>query len=126
MLGYSPVNILILPFAVLIPFVKPSPWLNCALTKVQYCIYLLLTFVVFMVINVCLIPFAYVSSMHFKINAILREDCYKGQLLKAQSMIFFFVCGIPILATTALADGFYFWKNSFRTDLKQIVIDTEG
>jgi len=78
LLGYAPISMVILPFTVLIPFVKPSPWLNNALTMIQYGFYLLMTFSVFMVINISLIPFAYAYSVQFKMNTMLREETYKG------------------------------------------------
>lgn len=92
--------------------------------KVQYVMFMMFFFVIFVVSSVVLIPVAYVVCIFDKLKTI---DQQPNLMEKIKNNFSFLPFGLIILSFDVLADMFYFWKNNFRPmeDLKQIIIIKE-
>jgi hypothetical protein len=79
--------------------------------KVQYIIFMLIFFMIFVVVSAALIPFAYVIGMVVKLSAYKQSDSIYDKITKN---FIFIPLGLPILCLDLVSDLFYFWKNNFR------------
>ena len=84
-------------------------------------------FVVFIVVSIILVPFAYVKSVVFKLRALftMKHPSHKDYNQAIYGFAFFIFTGIFTLLLDVIADSYNFWKNNFRSELKKIVVETE-
>ena len=90
--------------------------------RIQYCIYMSLSFLSFIVTSIALIPFAWVIGIVDKLRNLHIYHTHQEQFLNVYLFIPF---GIPILLLDFIADIIYFWKNNFRVNLRKIIIEKE-
>lgn len=86
---------------------------------IQYVIFMLIFNALFIVVSLILIPFAYFVGVMDKIKTMSQQKDPKQKLM---NNLMFIPFGFIILVFDTLADCMYFWKNNFRTDLKEIII----
>jgi len=97
--------------------------INRLVMQLQYTIFMILPFSIFVVLSFILIPFAYVFGCIDKIRYLLSPyGVFKNKAIQAVLFCFF---GLIILVLDTLTDVFYFWKNNFRQDLQKIIIFEE-
>jgi len=84
----------------------------------QYCIFMMILFLIFVVVSVVLIPFAWIVGIIDKLSAKNANTDKMDEICK----YLFIPFGPIILFLDLLADLSYFWKNNFRTDLKKNII----
>lgn len=84
----------------------------------QYCMFMLIFKVAFIVVSQLLIPLAWIIGIFDKLGT-LSSNHGKEKLMNNFAFIFF---GPIILELDFLADLVYFWKNNFRIELKEIII----
>ena len=117
-----PINIIQIPFIPLAMILKrDDPWLllmNSFLMQVQYFILMSIIFAAFLVVSLVLIPFAWVRGIYDKIQQKNTNYNRTDQVFN----LLFIPFGPFILLLDLIADVIYFWKNSFRTDLKMNII----
>lgn len=109
-----------LPFALLLSPTNPiNSMLNKILTKVQYIIFMMLLFLVFLGVNLILLPFAYIVGVLDKMKTLKDQTSFQEMLT---NNLLFIPFGVPILLCDLLADLAYFWIYNFNIDLKKIII----
>ena len=119
----SLVQLPFVPVALSLPYGSPQlRTLNNVVMQIQYCIFMLFAFAVFVATSFLLIPIAWFSGIIDKLNSL---SDLKTKQEKIELVYLFIPLGIPILILDSIADIFYFWKNNFRTNLKKIIIDRE-
>lgn len=92
--------------------------LNEYIMIAQYIIFMLIFKVAFIVVSQALIPVAWIIGIFDKLATMKSVD---GREKLTNNIAFIFL-GPIILELDFLADCFYFWKNNFRTELKEIII----
>lgn len=86
---------------------------------------MLLMFTQFLVVSILLLPIAYMKSLIFKVQKLLKETDSRQVAKRAIVVAEFAVLGPVLMILTFMADCAYFWINNFRTHLKKIVIEVE-
>jgi hypothetical protein len=109
-----------IPAAVLLR--KGHPMLimiNDYIMKIQYCMFMLVFFAIFIVVSIVLIPVAWVMGCIDKSKHPSRD--------KMDNIVnlMFFIIGPVILFFDVIADLYYFWMNNFRQNLLQNIIAKE-
>ena len=121
-----PINVIQIPFIPLsFCFREGMPnliALNKFLLQIQYTIFMMFFFVVFLLISVVLIPAAWIIGIIDKVNNL--QNMTSGTE-KCMNLGIFVPFGIVILMFDTLVDLTYFWKNNFRDDLKKTIIVKE-
>ena len=92
---------------------------NRLLMQTQYSIFMLVFYSLFIIVSICLIPFAWVFGIIDKVKSQTSSTPLKEKIL---NFGLFIPLGIPILFLDTLCDFYYFWKNNFRRDLQKIII----
>ena len=124
--GLSPLNVVFLPLVPLGLILPPSPKFNRFVMLTQYLVLMLIMFTFFAIFSACILPFAYLSSLVYKIQQIfVANQAAKYQVIQSLKTLVFLIFGIPIMLTTFIADCIYFWTNMFRKNLKKIVIERD-
>lgn len=80
--------------------------------QVQYVMFMMIFFGVFMVVSVLATPAAYFVCMFDKIKTIGQQTSLEE---KIKNNLIFIPFGLPILYFDLIADMFYFWKNNFKS-----------
>jgi len=123
--GIPPFNIVQVPFIPLaLWFKKYDRWLikmNSMLLKLQYCIFMLMFFLIFIVVSFALIPIAWIVGIFDK----LKASSSNYNKVDKMCNYLFIPFGPIILVFNVLCDLNYFWKNNFRDELKQNIIQKE-
>ena len=93
--------------------------MNDSIMKIQYCIFMLVFFVIFIVVSIILIPVAWVMGIIDKLKHPSKD--------KVDNIVnmSFFIIGPVILVFDVIADLYYFWLNNFRQNLLQNIIAKE-
>ena len=117
-----PINAIQFPFfplAMSLRYMTPSLiTFNEYIMIAQYCIFMIIFKVVFIITAQLLIPFAWIIGIFDKLRT-LNDNYGREKLL---NNICFIVLGPIILELDFIADCYWFWKNNFRTELKVIII----
>ena len=90
--------------------------------RVQYVLFMMIMFLLFIVYSVALIPFAWIFGIIDKIKTLKTLNSPKDRFM---NVFIFIPFGIPILCLDCIADLYYFWANSFKQNLKKIIIERE-
>lgn len=85
----------------------------------SYCTFMLICFGIFMCVSIALIPFAWIVGIYDK---SVKSNTQNMTTMDKLINYLFIPFGPLILFADLMADFFYFWKNNFRTDLKQNII----
>lgn len=126
LLVMAPLNIVVLPFAPLALFMKPSPRMNNILMVMQYSVFIILVCVIFMIGCVLMLPIAYFKSLSIKAQKLLLATSLRNKFLHLFKLVGFLAAGIPILTLNLVNDFYYFWLNNFRSELKKIIIERQN
>ena len=95
--------------------------MNDGLMKLQYTIFMMILFMVFVLVSVVLMPLAWVVGCIDKFTS--RNSTYSST--DNVMNLLFIPFGLVILSLDLLADIVYFWTNSFRQGLKLKIIEKE-
>lgn len=123
-----PLNVIQLPFFLPALFLRRGSTLlynlNRYCMRLQYCMFMLLFFSIYLAVSMVLFPLALLIGIADKLKTIGAQKSENERLL---NNVLFLPFGAAILAFDFLADIWYFWMNSFRhsTTLKQIIIPKE-
>lgn len=123
LLSMTPLNIVVLPAVPFALFCQPSELLNKSLIMLQYCMYIVVIYAIFLFGSLILFPFAFLRAVYNKFSKITRAIDTKEALISLSEFIIFLIFGLFSMALSLLADGYYFWVNNFRTELKKIIIN---
>ena len=109
-----------IPFAALMRrghplLIKMNNWIM----KIQYCLFMMVFFLIFIVVSVMLIPVAWCMGIIDKLKHPSKD---KFDNIVNMSFI---LLGPVILTFDVLADLYYFWINNFREDLLKNIIAKE-
>ena len=121
----APMNIVILPFVPFAMFMKPNVSTNTMLTILQYSVFIIIIYSIFMIISCLLIPFAYMKSLGIKIQYFLRASSIKDKIITLFQLVIYLAAGIPMLVMCMFSDFYYFCANNFRSNLKKIIIEKQ-
>lgn len=91
----------------------------------QYFMFMILPFTLFLVLSVILIPVAYLVGVSDKINAIKVSKLFDKSQLYINLAVFVLFGPFILVLDLVVGDIYYFWMNSFRRDLKKCVIKKE-
>ena len=109
------------PIALYLPYGNETlAFINNLVMQIQYSIYMLFSFAVFLITSFMLIPFAWVVGIIDKLSSLSNLRTHQEKIVNVYLFIPF---GIPILLFDFVADIFYFWKNNFKLHLKKIIIE---
>ena len=110
-----PVNLIQLPFIPFVLLFRKGDFkivkINMILMKMQYFIIMSVFLLFFIFISLSLVPFAWMLRIYEKTVSDTPEK------EKRKEVALYVVTGLPILVLFTCFDAFYFFKNSFRTDL---------
>ena len=124
-----PLSFVQLPFIPLsMIFPKESETLrsiNMFVGQMQYFMFMVLPFSLFMMVSLVLIPFAYLVGIGDKIFAIKTSKLFNKNHLYVNLLVFVVLGPIILLFDIMIGDVYYFWMNSFRRELKKCVIKKE-
>ena len=67
LLTMTPVNLVVLPFVPYALFTKPSPRLNKIIMVLQYSVFIVICYLVFLAGSICMIPFAFLKCITSKL-----------------------------------------------------------
>jgi hypothetical protein len=123
LLTMVPLNVIILPFVPYAIFKKPSAKLNTAILILQYSVFIILIYVIFLMGSCIMIPFAYLKSLGMKAQNLMKANILNEKIYNGVKLLIFLVFGIPILLVNQFTDFYYFWANNFRSNLKLIIIE---
>jgi hypothetical protein len=123
LLAMTPLNVIILPFVPYGILAKPSPQMNIFMTILQYAVFIVIIYMMFLIGSVLFLPFAYIKSCAIKFKMVLSGSDTKDMGIKLAICIGFVILGIPSLSLNLISDFFYFWANNFRSNLKKIIIE---
>ena len=90
--------------------------------KIQYCMFTIVFFILFVIVSFGLMPFAYLMGI---IDKFKNRNMTTDKIDKIINMSFI-LTGPLILVLDTITDVYYFWMNNFRTDLKVIIITREA
>jgi len=119
----APLNIVVLPFVPSAIFTKPSVKLNVFLTVLQYSVFIVLIYLVFLMGSTILIPFAYFKTVGLKFQQVMKGGTLKEKLMGGVMLLGFVGIGPILLLMNLFSDFYYFWANNFRSNLKKIIIE---
>ena len=125
LLTMTPLNVVIFPFLPYGLLTKPSPNINIMLTILQYAVFIVIIYVMFLIGSIVFMPFAFIKSAALKFKVFLGAHEPKDQMLKFIYFCGFLILGIPSLTLNLISDFFYFWANNFRSNLRKIVIEKQ-
>lgn len=80
-------------------------------------------YLIFLVASIGMLPLAFLFSLLVKIKKLQTASSSREMCAVLGNILFFLILGLPLLTLSLVADFFYFWKNNFRTGLKQVVIE---
>ena len=134
-MGTPPMNVLAVPLLPVYFFVKNQDTLislNDKFTRVQYLPLAIIFTAIFAVLNLCIVPFAYLSALIKKVNlALNRQERLQSELSKHTEVDnpfsdfgLFLLLGLPMLVVSALLDTLYFMGNLYRDDVKELGYET--
>lgn len=123
LLAMTPLNVIILPFVPYGILAKPSPQMNIFMTILQYAVFIVIIYVMFLIGSILFFPFAYIKSCAIKFKIVLGGSDTKDMGIKLAIFLTFVVLGVPSLSLNLISDFFYFWANNFRSNLKKIIIE---
>lgn len=84
---------------------------------------MIINYLIFAVASIAMIPLAFVFSLLAKMKKISAASTSSELFAALGNSFFFLVFGLPLLSLSLVSDFFFFWKNNFRTNLKQVVIE---
>ena len=117
-----PLNVIQVPFIpIALIMRKGHPTLkkiNYFVMQTSYCTFMLIFFVLFIVVSVVLIPFAWLIAIYDKRQS---KNVSLSKMDKIANLIFI-PLGVPMLFLDVMSDLIYFWRNNFRDNLKQNII----
>jgi len=90
--------------------------------QIQYTIFMLIFYFLFIGISFALIPFAWIIGIKDKYFATTPQTPILHKIVNFGLFVPF---GIPILLFDSFADCKFFWKNNFRGNLQSIIIQRE-
>lgn len=122
MLDVAPVNIIIFPFVPYAIMKKPTPRFNNMLTVVQYASYIVVVYMVFLILSLAILPFAYLVPLRIKLKNLLMANNARDRVITFGHLLFYAVTGLPMLVASIFSDFYYFWANNFRSNLKKIIV----
>lgn len=86
--------------------------------KIQYTAINCVIFFQFVLATLILCPFAWIVALLSKIKNFDSNMSSREKILNVGIFIPF---GLPIMLLNSMVDFFYFWQNSFRSDLEKII-----
>ena len=95
--------------------------MNDGLMKLQYTIFMMILFIVFVLVSIVLMPLAWMVGCIDKLSS--RNSNY-SPTDKVMNLLFI-PFGLVMLSLDLIADIVYFWTNSFRQGLKLKIIEKE-
>ena len=125
LLTMVPLNVIILPFVPYAIFKKPSVKMNTFILILQYSVFIVLIYVIFLAGSCIMIPLAYLKSVAMKAQNLMKANELNQKILNGVRLMIFIVFGIPILLINQVSDFYYFWANNFRSNLKLIIIERQ-
>ena len=99
--------------------------LNVFVGQMQYFMFMILPFSLFMVVSLVLIPFSYFVGIADKMNAIKVSKLFDKTHLYINLLVFVLLGPFILTLDVLIGDIYYFWMNSFRRDLKKCIIKKE-
>ena len=93
--------------------------INEFVMKIQYVSFMLVLKLLFAVVSIALIPFAWIMGI---VDKLMSIGWITNSNEKLMNNYLFIPFGPVILALDVVADLYYFWINNFRQELKQIII----
>lgn len=123
LLAMTPMNVVVLPFVPIALFSKPSTKMNTFITILQYSVFIVIIYAVFMIGSVILIPFAYLKTLLIKLQGFFKAVTLKEKIVEGSICLGYIVTGMPLMFINIFSDFYYFWANNFRTNLKKIIIE---
>jgi hypothetical protein len=121
----TPLNFVLIPFVPYGMWTQDNPVFNTRIMKLQYVVFMLIMFSLFVVVSLVLLPTAFLQSVLRKLQQIFKAKTTIQQIMGILYFMSFCILGLPIMLLTFLADCWYFWEDNFRSDLKKIVIEKE-
>ena len=73
-------------------------------------------FIYFIVVSSILLPFAYITSLVYKVQKIFKSTTTYEYAITIFVAIMFTITGPPTVCLTFLVDCYYFWKNNFKKE----------
>jgi len=122
LLTMTPLNVIIIPYIPYAMAKKPSETLNTYMTTLQYMVFIIVIYVIFLAGSISMIPFAFVKAFFNKAIRFSKATEVKEKAMALAHVILFIGLGVPFLVLGMGTDLFYFWKNNFRSNLKKIII----
>jgi hypothetical protein len=122
LLTMTPINVVVLPFVPYAIMTKPSAKLNKMIMILQYSVFIVICYIVFLIGSICLIPLAYFKSISSKFQGVMKLNNIIKKLMGTAECLIYILIGIPLLVLGLVSDFYYFWANNFRSNLKQIII----
>lgn len=89
----------------------------------QYSVFILIIYIIFLIGSIIMIPFAYIKALSFKFQVIFNAKSNKEYMIRTGQCLFFLIMGLPFLTINLFTDFYYFWANNFRSNLKKIIIE---
>jgi len=123
LLVMAPLNVVVLPFVPYALMKKPSENMNIMLTVLQYSVFIVIVYIVFLCGSLILVPFAFLKSLAIKGQLFMRADTIKEKGMAGAYFLGYAVLGLPLMMINTISDFTYFWANNFRSNLKKIVIE---
>lgn len=121
-----PINAIQVPFVPAFLFLRYNTpqvhMVNSLVMRIQYVLFMIVLKAFFCAISVLLIPIAWLIGCVDKIKSLHNQPNFHTALM---NNYLWFPFGMLILSADVVADGYWFWKNMFRLDLKQIIIPKE-
>lgn len=87
--------------------------LNNVATMATYIPIAFILIIIFAVLNICLIPFAYVFALVHKMKLCLSLRIHRARKELILDFILFFILGIVLLSLSQITDIYYFTKHLF-------------
>jgi len=88
----------------------------------QYSVFIVICYIVFLIGSICMIPFAYLKCITSKFQSVTKVNSLLQKIVAIFEILVYIVIGIPLLCCGLCSDFYYFWANNFRSNLKQIII----
>ena len=88
----------------------------------QYSVFIVICYIVFLAGSICMIPFAYLKCITTKLQTVSKSYNLLSKLVAIGEILMYILVGVPLLLLGLGSDFYYFWANNFRSNLKQIII----
>lgn len=89
----------------------------------QYQVIMMMYYLIFLVASVAMIPAAFVFSVLVKFKRVQTASNNRELCLILGNACLFLIIGLPMLTLALVTDFFFFLKNNYSTNLKQVVIE---